>query len=90
MLHEDGPYLKALELSKGRSTRAHRTLAKRSFNRGDFDACIKHARAAVDVNPLDHQTWFLMGCAALKSKQLVVAATVRCQLAVKLAQLSAA
>ncbi|TIA90537.1 hypothetical protein E3P99_01493 [Wallemia hederae] len=59
-------YKKALEVSGGSSSRAHRSLGGVYFAKGDNRAAVESLRKAVAINPLYHHTWFILGCASIR------------------------
>ncbi|TIA97937.1 hypothetical protein E3P94_02722 [Wallemia ichthyophaga] len=59
-------YQKALEVSKGSSSRAWRSLGGLYFAKGDYKCTIEVLRNAVAINPLFHHSWFILGCASIK------------------------
>ena len=59
-------YEEAWELSEKRYARAKRTLAKICFDKGDMEACVKHATLALDVQPLVTTTWYIKGLACIR------------------------
>ena len=59
-------YERAWELSRHRYGRAKRTLAKISFDRGDFLKCTQHLDAALAVHPLVPHAWYLKGLACMR------------------------
>ena len=61
-------YMRAWEVSGNRCTRAQRTLAKREFDKGNYEQAIEHYRKALEINPLYPNAWFTMGCAFMRMK----------------------
>ncbi len=59
-------YEEAWELSEGRYARAKRTLAKICFDKGDMEACVKHAILALEVQPLVSTAWYIKGLACIR------------------------
>jgi len=66
----DALYEQAWALSKGRYARAKRTLAKRCFDRGEYQACVGHLDDALAVQPLVPQSWFLKGISCMRLEQV--------------------
>ncbi|CAF4599532.1 unnamed protein product [Rotaria sp. Silwood1] len=67
-------------LSKERSGRAQRLMGKYYFNRGNYEKTCEHLLKAVEINSLQHDTWFWLGSAAFRTEkwELGVRAYSRC------------
>ncbi|CAF3109580.1 unnamed protein product [Rotaria sp. Silwood2] len=67
-------------LSKERSGRAQRLMGKYYFNRGNYEKTCDHLLKAVEINSLQHDTWFWLGSAAFRTEkwELGVRAYSRC------------
>lgn len=59
-------YEEAWEISRHRCTRAQRTLAKRSFDKGQYLQAIEHYKKALEINPLYPSSWFTLSCAYMR------------------------
>ncbi|CAG9317586.1 unnamed protein product [Blepharisma stoltei] len=59
-------YLEAWEISNHRYTRSQRSLARISFDEGNFEKAIEHYKLALEINPLYANCWFTLGCAQMK------------------------
>ena len=70
---EESYYHRAWEVSHTCS-RAQRTLARRAFERQDFEACAEHYTRALEVNPLFVSAWFTKGCALMRLERWTEAA----------------
>jgi len=73
----DALYEQAWALSKGRYARAKRTLAKRCFDRGEYQACVGHLDDALAVQPLVPQSWFLKGISCMRLEQVTTPQALR-------------
>ena len=62
-------YNKAWEVSKGTSGRAMRSLGGFYFARGDYPNAIACLRKAVAINPLLSRSWFILGCAYVRTEE---------------------
>ncbi|CAF2114729.1 unnamed protein product [Rotaria magnacalcarata] len=67
-------------LSKERNGRAQRLMGKYYFNRGNYEKACEHLLKAVEINSLQHDTWFWLGTAAFRTEkwELGVRAYSRC------------
>ncbi|KAK1304611.1 hypothetical protein QJS10_CPB11g01889 [Acorus calamus] len=68
--NNDEYYEKALEVSKNRSARAKRALARNAYNRGDFITSKVLWESAMALNSLYPDGWFALGSAALKARDI--------------------
>ncbi|KAI8613078.1 hypothetical protein BC830DRAFT_1133906 [Chytriomyces sp. MP71] len=59
-------YYDAWEISEGRYSRAMRSLGAIYFRIGNFAESVKCYGMALAINPLYENSWFVMGCAALR------------------------
>ncbi|KAL3155216.1 hypothetical protein ABBQ32_013155 [Trebouxia sp. C0010 RCD-2024] len=77
---EDKHYHQAWEASKGRSTRAQRSLARSAQRQQHWDQAEGHWEKALGLNPLFPQGWFALGYCCLKTKnqQRALQAFTRC------------
>ncbi|XP_072987775.1 uncharacterized protein [Typha latifolia] len=66
----DAHYEKALEVSNNKSSRALRSLARSSYNRGDYETSKTLWESALALNSLYPDGWFALGAAALKSRDV--------------------
>ncbi|XP_010933771.1 uncharacterized protein [Elaeis guineensis] len=66
----DAYYEKALEISKNKSARAKRSLARSAYNRGDYEASKIIWESALALNSLYPDGWFALGAAALKARDI--------------------
>jgi tetratricopeptide (TPR) repeat protein len=62
-------YQHAWEISKQTSGRAVRSLGGYHFARGNYSEAIGYLNKAVAINPLQHRSWFLLGCAHIRVEQ---------------------
>mmetsp|Transcript_9580 Transcript_9580/g.9532 ORF Transcript_9580/g.9532 Transcript_9580/m.9532 type:complete len:226 (+) Transcript_9580:904-1581(+) len=62
-------YLEAWEISNHRYTRSQRSLARISFDAGNFEKAIEHYKLALEINPLYANCWFTLGCAQMKLRK---------------------
>ncbi|GJE87502.1 TPR-like protein [Phanerochaete sordida] len=67
--HALAHYTKAWEVSGGTSGRAMRSLGGYHFARGDHAAAIVCLRKAVAINPLLSRSWFILGCAYVRTEE---------------------
>ena len=66
-LEEDlGWYEKAWEISGGRHARAQRSLGKHYFATGQFAQSANAYTKAIEINQLNHGSWYALGCAKLQ------------------------
>lgn len=66
-LHDDvGCFEKAWELSKGKFSRAQRSIGKYYFKKQDWTKAVEAFELALGINPLFSKTWFLLGCASIQ------------------------
>ncbi|CAF0750035.1 unnamed protein product [Adineta steineri] len=56
-------------LSKERNGRAQRLMGKYYFNRGNYEKACEHLVKAVEINSLQHDTWFWLGSAAFRTEK---------------------
>ncbi|KAE8126170.1 hypothetical protein FH972_020914 [Carpinus fangiana] len=68
--NSDACYEKALEVSKNRSARAKRALARSAYNRGDYETSKILWESAMALNSLYPDGWFALGAAALKARDV--------------------
>ncbi|KAK1325099.1 hypothetical protein QJS10_CPA01g00478 [Acorus calamus] len=68
--NNDEYYEKALEVSKNRSARAKRALARNAYNRGDYITSKVLWESAMALNSLYPDGWFALGSAALKARDI--------------------
>ncbi|KAM7479896.1 hypothetical protein LguiA_028109 [Lonicera macranthoides] len=68
--NDDSCYEKALEVSKNRSARAKRSLARSAYNRGDYESSKTLWESALASNSLYPDGWFALGAAALKARDV--------------------
>ncbi|KAJ3416846.1 hypothetical protein HDV05_008431 [Chytridiales sp. JEL 0842] len=61
-------YYKAWKLSNGRYARAMRALGGYYFAQGEFTKSIDCYSKAMAINPLFENSWFVMGCAAIRAE----------------------
>ncbi|CAN6480642.1 unnamed protein product [Victoria cruziana] len=66
--NNDENYVKALEVSNGKSSRALRSLARCAYSREDYEMAKNHWEAALALNSLFPDGWFAFGSAALKAR----------------------
>ncbi|KYR02648.1 tetratricopeptide repeat domain 27 [Tieghemostelium lacteum] len=59
-------YLQGWELSKRRYSRAQRSLARYHLKREEYQECIDCFQLALSINPLFPESWFTLGCAAMR------------------------
>ncbi|RMZ94282.1 tetratricopeptide repeat 27 [Brachionus plicatilis] len=59
---------KAIELSKGKSARAYRVLAKHLFYLQKYDEAITNFEKSLRINYLQYDAWFMLGNAAFRSE----------------------
>jgi tetratricopeptide (TPR) repeat protein len=59
-------YTKAWEFSNSRYARAMRSLGADHFRNEQWQKCIECYGLALAINPLFENSWFVMGCAALR------------------------
>ncbi|CAF1483268.1 unnamed protein product [Adineta ricciae] len=71
---------RAWTLSKERNGRAQRLMGKYYFNRGNYEKACEHLCKAVEINSLQHDTWFWLGSSAFRTEkwELGVRAYSRC------------
>ncbi|KAG6917666.1 hypothetical protein DXG01_001641 [Tephrocybe rancida] len=62
-------YERAWKISKGTSGRAMRSLGGYYFARGKFPEAIISLKRAVSINPLLSRSWFILGCAAMRTEE---------------------
>ncbi|KAK3205795.1 hypothetical protein Dsin_019841 [Dipteronia sinensis] len=68
--NNDSCYEKALEVSNDKSARAKRSLARSSYNRGDYATSKILWESAMALNSLYPDGWFALGAAALKARDV--------------------
>ena len=75
-------YERAWEVSKKRYARSQRSLGSFYYTHADYKKSIEHYQLAMEINPMFENSWFIMGCAAIKVSQFEVAAKAfgRCTL----------
>ncbi|KAI4284033.1 MAG: hypothetical protein L6R38_001716 [Xanthoria sp. 2 TBL-2021] len=61
-------YEKAWEVSNHRYARAQRSLGKHYFSQGDLQKADDAYAKSLQVNALNHSTWFSLGCVRLQSE----------------------
>ncbi|KAL4002330.1 TPR repeat family protein [Acanthocheilonema viteae] len=74
ILHEPNLYEKAIEVSNGRSFRAHRSLGLLMLQRKHYDISYQHLKRSLELQPINSSTWFNFGCCAWKLEKLKEAA----------------
>jgi tetratricopeptide (TPR) repeat protein len=62
-------YLKSWKLSQNRYPRAMRSLGALYYSRNQFKESIEAYQNALKINPLFENSWFVMGCAAMKIEE---------------------
>jgi len=62
-------YEQAWELSNHRYARAKRTLGKACFDRGEYEACVRHMDAALVIAPMVAWSWYIKGVATMRLSQ---------------------
>ncbi|KAL3507166.1 hypothetical protein ACH5RR_032548 [Cinchona calisaya] len=67
---DDTCYEKALEVSRNKSARALRSLARSAYNRGDYEKSKVLWVSAMTLNSLYPDGWFALGAAALKARDV--------------------
>ena len=67
---EESPsmYEKAWEVSKRRYARAQRSLGKHYYSQGDLQKADDAYAKSLQVNALNHSTWFSLGCVRLQTE----------------------
>ncbi|DBB11777.1 hypothetical protein WJX82_011005 [Trebouxia sp. C0006] len=77
---DDKHYQKAWDMSKGRSTRAQRSLARSAQRQQHWEEAEGHWEKALGLNPLFPQGWFAMGYCCMKTHhtQRALEAFTRC------------
>uniref|UniRef100_A0A8R1U1P4 TPR_REGION domain-containing protein n=1 Tax=Onchocerca volvulus TaxID=6282 RepID=A0A8R1U1P4_ONCVO len=66
ILHEPSAYEKAIEVSDGRSFRAHRSLGMLMLQRKHYDISYQHLKRSLELQPINSFAWFNFGCCAWK------------------------
>ncbi|KAG1362247.1 putative tetratricopeptide repeat protein 27 [Cocos nucifera] len=66
----DAYYEKASEVSKNKSARAKRSLARSAYNRDDYEASKIFWESALALNSLYPDGWFALGAAALRARDI--------------------
>ncbi|KAG8929998.1 hypothetical protein FRC02_004777 [Tulasnella sp. 418] len=61
-------YQHAWDVSKGTSGRAMRSLGGYHFARGNFEQANVCLKRAVEINPLQNRSWFILGCSLVRSE----------------------
>lgn len=64
---------KAIELSKGKSARGYRMLAKYQFSRQQYLESITNFEKSLLINPMQYNAWFMLGSASFRSDQWEIA-----------------
>jgi tetratricopeptide (TPR) repeat protein len=57
---------KAIELSKGKSARAYRMLAKYQFSKEQYQDAIVNFEKSLAINSMQYNAWFMLGSAAFR------------------------
>ncbi|RKP17669.1 TPR-like protein [Rozella allomycis CSF55] len=65
--------IKSWEISEKKYSKAKRLLGQQAFKQGKFQECISHLQEALKVNSLFEETWFLLGCAAMRVDEMEIA-----------------
>ncbi|KAL8711849.1 MAG: hypothetical protein Q9220_003793 [cf. Caloplaca sp. 1 TL-2023] len=68
-------YERAWEVSNHRYARAQRSLGKYYFTRNELDKADEAYAKSLKVNPLNHATWFSLGCVRLQTENWAGAVT---------------
>ncbi|PIN11642.1 hypothetical protein CDL12_15752 [Handroanthus impetiginosus] len=68
--NDDASYETALEVSGNRSARALRSLARSSYNQGEYEKSKHLWESAMALNSMHPDGWFALGAAALKSRDV--------------------
>uniref|UniRef100_A0A915PPA7 Transcription initiation factor TFIID subunit 12 n=1 Tax=Setaria digitata TaxID=48799 RepID=A0A915PPA7_9BILA len=66
ILHEPNAYERAIEVSNGRSFRAHRSLGMLMLQRKHYDLSYQHLKRSLELQPINALAWFNFGCCAWK------------------------
>uniref|UniRef100_A0AAF5PQ46 TPR_REGION domain-containing protein n=2 Tax=Wuchereria bancrofti TaxID=6293 RepID=A0AAF5PQ46_WUCBA len=66
ILHEPTAYEKAIEVSNGRSFRAHRSLGLLMLHRKHYCISYRHLKRSLELQPISSFGWFNFGCCAWK------------------------
>ncbi|KAJ3006814.1 UNVERIFIED_CONTAM: hypothetical protein HDU68_003865 [Siphonaria sp. JEL0065] len=66
-------YIHAWEISSNKYSRAMRSLGASHFRAGDFVESVRCYDLALSINPLYENSWFVMGCAALRCEDWATA-----------------
>ncbi|KAI9337687.1 hypothetical protein DFJ73DRAFT_798397 [Zopfochytrium polystomum] len=61
-------YLEAWEKSGNSYSRAMRSLGSHFFKQGQFSESVSSFKLALAINPLFENSWFIMGCAAIRAE----------------------
>ncbi|KAE8216642.1 hypothetical protein CF327_g226 [Tilletia walkeri] len=61
-------YEQAWETSRRTSARAARSLGGYYFARQQYSECARWLKAALKTNPLYHRSWFILGCALMRTE----------------------
>ncbi|KAI8832710.1 hypothetical protein BC829DRAFT_448906 [Chytridium lagenaria] len=61
-------YYEAWSLSRFRYARAMRSLGAHFFREGNFEESVECYKKGLAINPLFENSWFVMGCAALRAQ----------------------
>ncbi|KAJ3107479.1 hypothetical protein HDU97_004075 [Phlyctochytrium planicorne] len=68
ILKDPQMYYEAWSLSRFKYARAMRSLGAYHFREGDFVESVECYRKGLTINPLFENSWFVMGCAALRAE----------------------
>ncbi|VDM95458.1 unnamed protein product, partial [Thelazia callipaeda] len=66
ILHDENAYEKAIEVSNGRSFQAHRSLGMLMLHRNIYDKSFTHLKRSLEIQPINANVWFNLGCCASK------------------------
>uniref|UniRef100_A0A1I7VM46 TPR_REGION domain-containing protein n=1 Tax=Loa loa TaxID=7209 RepID=A0A1I7VM46_LOALO len=66
ILQEPNAYEKAIEVSNGRSFRAHRSLGLLMLQRKHYNISYHHLKRSLELQPISPFAWFNFGCCAWK------------------------
>ena len=67
-------YERAWTCSNHHYARAQRSLGSYYYTRGDYQKAIGYYERAFEINPMFENSWFILGCACLKTSNLDLAA----------------
>ncbi|KAH9270510.1 hypothetical protein BASA83_007322 [Batrachochytrium salamandrivorans] len=66
-------YMKAWEVSGNRYARSMRSLGAHYFKKENMEKCVECYQLALALNPLFENSWFVLGCAAMKIENFDIA-----------------